>query len=80
MSEKIYNKIKNLNQNETSDIIQIGNNYLILKINQIRQINIPVDRDEELKRMIKFETNKQLNQFSKIFFDKTKINYSINEK
>ncbi len=80
LSEKIYNKIKNLNQNETSDIIQIGNNYLILKINQIRQINIPVDRDEELKRMIKFETNKQLNQFSKIFFDKTKINYSINEK
>ena len=80
LSEKIYNKIKNLNQNETSDIIQIGNNYLILKINQIRQINIPVDKDEELKRMIKFETNKQLNQFSKIFFDKTKINYSINEK
>ena len=29
--------------------------------------------------MIKFETNKQLNQFSKIYFDKSKINYSINE-
>ena len=31
------------------------------------------------KKMIKFETNKQLNQFSKIYFDKSKINYSINE-
>ena len=30
--------------------------------------------------MIKFETNKQLNQFSRIFFDKSKINYKINEK
>ena len=26
------------------------------------------------------ETNKQLNQFSKIFFEKSKMNYSINEK
>ena len=34
----------------------------------------------ELNKMIKYETNKQLNQFSKIFFDKSKINYSINEK
>ena len=29
--------------------------------------------------MVKFETNKQLNQFSKIYFDKSKINYTINE-
>ena len=27
--------------------------------------------------MIKFETNKQLNQFSRIFFDKSKINYKL---
>ena len=29
--------------------------------------------------MIKYETNKQLNQFSRIYFEKSKINYSINE-
>ena len=29
--------------------------------------------------MIEFETNKQLNQFSNIYFNKIKINYSINE-
>ena len=33
-----------------------------------------------IEKMIKFETNKQLNQFSRIFFDKSKINYNINEK
>ena len=30
--------------------------------------------------MIDFERNKQLNQFSSIYFNKIKINYSIDEK
>ncbi len=80
LSEKIYDKIKNLKQGEVTDIIQIGNEYLILKINEIRQKKIQIDKEKELDKMIKFETNKQLNQFSKIFFDKAKINYSINDK
>jgi peptidyl-prolyl cis-trans isomerase SurA len=58
----------------------MGNRYLILKINDVREISIPINKEDELNKMIKFETNKQLNQFSKIFFDKSKINYSINEK
>ena len=41
---------------------------------------IQINKDEELEKLIKFETNKQLNQFSRIYFDKSKINYSINEK
>ena len=80
LSKVIYTKIKNLNKDEVSDVIQIGNNFLILKVNEIRKKDISIDKEEELKKMVKFETNKQLNQFSKIFFDKTKINYSINEK
>ncbi len=80
LSEIIYNKIKSLKKDEISDVIKIGNNYLLLKIIEIRQINIQINKDEELVKMVKFETNKQLNQFSKIFFDKAKINYSINEK
>ena len=80
LSEKIFNKIVNLQKNEVSDVIQIGNNYLLLKIDDIRLINVPINQEEELKKMTVFETNKQLNQFSKIFFDKAKINYTINEK
>ena len=30
--------------------------------------------------MIEFEKNKQLNQFSQIYFNKIKVNYEINEK
>ncbi len=80
LSDKIYSEIKNLKINEVTDIIQIGNNYLVLKINEIRQKKISINKEDELNKMVNFETNKQLNQFSKIFFDKAKINYSINEK
>ena len=79
LSDLIFEKIKKINEGEYTDVIQIGNNYLILKIKKIRKKQISINTDEELNKMIKFETNKQLNQFSKIFFDKTKINYTINE-
>ena len=80
LSKSISNKIKNLQEGQYTEAIKIGNNYLILKVEKIRQRNISINKEEELNNMIKFETNKQLNQFSKIFFDKSKINYSINEK
>ena len=48
-------------------------------INDIKFTKIKIDKDEEFKRLIEFETNRQLNQFSKIFFNKSKINYIINE-
>lgn len=80
LSEIILSNLRNLKEGEQTKIIQSGNNNLILKIDKIRIKNIRIDKEDELKKMIKFETNKQLNQFSKIFFDKSKINYKINEK
>ena len=80
LSQKILKKLINLKKEEISEAIQLGNNYLILRIDEIRKKDISINKDEELEKMIKFETNKQLNQFSKIYFDKSKINYSINEK
>ena len=80
LSDVISTKLKKIDEKEFTDVIQIGNNYLILKIEQIRLNQIEINEEEELNKMIKFETNKILNQFSRIFFSKAKINYSINEK
>ena len=80
LSKVISDKLRNLIEGQKTDPIQIGNSFLILKVEKINQKKISYNKDEELKKMIKFETNKQLNQFSKIFFDKSKINYTINEK
>ena len=80
LSKKIINKIEGLKEGQHSKVIQINNNFLILKIDKIELIKLEINKNEELEKMIKFETNRQLNQFAKIYFSKSKINYIINEK
>lgn len=80
LSELIFDNLKKISEGQFTEVIQMGNNFLILKIEKIRSKKIFIDKDEELNKMIQFETNRQLNKFSRIYFDKTKINYSINEK
>ena len=59
--------------------IQLANTFTILKINEIKFKKKIIDYDQELKNKIEFETNKQLEQFSKIYYNKIKINTNINE-
>ena len=49
-------------------------------IEKIKIEKITVDKKEVFKNLVKFETNRQLNQFSKIYFNKVSVNYKINEK
>ena len=79
LSEVILKKLIALKENEFSEPIKIRNNYLILKIEKIRINEVKIDENKELEKLLKIETNRQLNQFSRIYFDKAKINYSINE-
>ena len=79
LSKKISDKIFKLKKGELSDPIKMGNNYLILKIDDIKINEIQIDKKKELEKLVQVEKNKQLNKFSRIYFDKSKINYSINE-
>tara|TARA_Y100000816_G_C26074960_1_gene565741 strand:+ start:480 stop:1415 length:936 start_codon:yes stop_codon:yes gene_type:complete len=80
LSKKISDKIFKLKKGELSDPIKMGNNYLILKIDDIKINEIQIDKKKELEKLVQVEKNKQLNKFSRIYFDKSKINYSISEK
>ena len=80
LSKKIFENLYKLKDGEFSEVIDIGNNYLILMVNKIRISKIKIDKEKELEKLVQIERNKQLNKFSRIFFDKSKINYIINEK
>ena len=81
LSANVYKKILNLKIGElTTEAITVPGGFLILKINDIKEENIQFDFDEELKKLINFEKNKQLNQFSRIYFSKIKQDALINEK
>lgn len=74
---------KTLNQTEidnyTSPIV-IPGGFLILKLEDIREINIDYDLNDELQKIVKKQTNEQLNQFSNIYFSKVKKGVFINEQ
>ena len=79
LSKVIIDNLNNLKEGEHTDIIQIGNNYLILMIDKIKINKLTIDKEKELKKLIQFETNKQLSQFSKIYFNKVSVNYFVDE-
>ena len=80
LSPKILEELYKIKSGEITEMIKIGNNFLILKIEEIKKNKIKIDNEMKLKEMIDFERNRQLNQFSNIYFNKIKINYSIDEK
>ena len=80
LSKKIYEKIKNLEINEVSDAIEIKNNLIFLKIDDVKDIKKIIDKDKELQKLISIEKNKKLEDYSRLYFNRVKANYFINEK
>lgn len=79
LSKKTIEIIKELKVGENTKEIQLGNSFLILKIDNIRKEKVEIDKKKELAKMINFERNKQLEKFSKIYYNKIKINTVISE-
>ena len=79
LSNEIIREINNIKVDAISSPIKIGNNYLILKINEVKKIPKEIDKEKELDKMIMIETSKQLDKFSNIFYNKIKLNSTISE-
>ena len=79
LSKKILIELKKIKINEYTKPIQFDNKFLIIKIENIKIEKIEKNEKKELEQMVQFETSKQLENFSKIFFSKVKINIDIDE-
>ena len=79
LSKKIIQELQSLKVGQYTNPIQTSASFLILKIEEIKYEKAIINKDEELNTMIQFETSKQLEQFSKIFYKKIKINSIIDE-
>jgi len=77
LSPKILNEIKDLVNGEYTKPIKINSNFLILKIEDSKITNVQIDLEEALNKRILNERNKQLDQFSTIFFNRVKKNIII---
>ncbi len=79
LSNTIKNELQKINVNEYTDPIIVGNNFLIIKINKKNIIDLKLDKNEIVKRMIDMEKKKQYENFSLIYYNKIKLNSQIDE-
>ena len=70
---------KTLKNNKFTKPIVVPGGFLILQINDIKNIRVEVDIEKELKKLKDYEKNNQLNQYSKIYFNKVKKDLEISE-
>jgi peptidyl-prolyl cis-trans isomerase SurA len=79
LNDKVKKNLSDLKVGELSKPIITPSGFLILKINNIEFYNKEINIESELKLLEKVEINKQLNQFSNIYFNKIAKNFTINE-
>ena len=79
LNKSVRAAINNLKINDHTKPINVPNGFLILQINDIKNTKIEIDIDNELKKLENYEKNNQLNQYSKIYFNKVKKDLEIHE-
>ena len=79
LNEKLKINISKLKKEEISAPIQIPNGKILIKVNEIRELKNQINIEEEIKKQISFEKNRQLKNLSLNYFKKLKQNKIINE-
>ena len=79
LSENLIKILGTMKKNDVSKYIKYPNGYLILKINDKKEMEQVINVERELNEMSNYEKNRQLNQFSLLFYKKLKQNININE-
>ena len=79
LSDNVIEKLSGLEINKVSKPIQIGNNYIVLKIKEKKIVKENINLEAELNKLKQQETDRQLNQYSLIYFNKVKKGIFINE-
>ena len=79
LSLKIKDAFNKLKIGDITKPIRIPGAFIILKIEDKRNIELELDFNKEFNRIVKRKTNEQLNQFSNIYFNKIKKDVKVNE-
>ena len=78
IGKQILDQINKINIKSITKPIRISSGFLILQKFDEREIQKNLDSEEELKKLIDFEKNQQLNNYSNLYYNKIKKNIKIN--
>ena len=79
LNKNIRKEVNNIKINNFTKPIIVPGGFLILQVNDIKKTKIEIDIEEEFQKLMNYEKNNQLNQYSKIYFDRIKKNLEIRE-
>ena len=79
LNPTIKSVISELKKGQFSKPIQTSSGFIILKIEDEKEYKIETNLNDEIKKLIKYKTNEQLDQFSRLYFNKIKKNIIFNE-
>jgi len=79
LNNTIRMSIDNLKAGEITKPIIMSNGILILKLMNTKKSETNIDVENEFKKAINYERNRQLNQYSKIYYNKIKKNLGFDE-
>ena len=79
LNKNIKESLNNLEINDYTKPINVPGGFLILQINDIKNTEVEIDIEKEFKNLMNYEKNNQLNQYSKIYFNKIKKDLEISE-
>ena len=80
LSKEIIDELSNISIGGFTKPIATSGGFLILKLNDIKTEDIKIDKDAQLKKMIKFERERQLTRFSTLYYKRVYNNIEIDEK
>ena len=78
LNNDIRKNISGLKVGEFTKPIILSNTILILKLINTKNSETTIDIENELKKVINYERNRQLNQYSNIYYNKIKKNLDFN--
>ncbi len=78
LNQTIRKAVSELQSGQFSKPIRTSSGFIIIKIEERKEYEAQFNLNEKIEEVVKFKTNDQLNQFSRIYFNKLKKNLIIN--
>ena len=80
ISNSIYNELNKLSIGETTQPIKIASGFLMVYLENLKKEEREINLEEELKKIIMTEKNRQLNEYSTIYYKKIEKQIFIDER
>ena len=78
INKQILESINKISNDAITEPIRIPSGFLILKKNDVKQVEKNINEEEELKKLVNYQTDIQLKNYSNIYFNKVKKDTNIN--